>query len=69
MTPAQLKQRRDDIGYTQVQMAAALKLPNVGTLRNWEQGIAKIPPFLDLAIEMIELKLRRMAGQIEIIVK
>jgi len=53
MTPDELAQRRKALGFSQVKLAAALRV-GLGTVSNWEQGRREIPAYLDLALETLE---------------
>jgi repressor LexA len=53
MKPAQLKEARTHLGFTQEQLAIELGVHRLSVIR-WEAGIHKIPPMLELAIKQLE---------------
>jgi transcriptional regulator with XRE-family HTH domain len=53
----ELKEYREKIGLTQEQLAGALKVAS-NTVSRWERDDRSIPPYLFLAIETIERKLK-----------
>jgi len=58
MEKEELKKIREDLGLTQSELAAHLKVaPN--TVSRWELGERKIPEFLDLALETVQRRLRK----------
>lgn len=61
MTPAELRQRRQALGFTQQQLADALDLPRA-TVARWEQGVFAIQhqTMLALALETLERRAERL---------
>jgi transcriptional regulator with XRE-family HTH domain len=55
MTYNQLKKWRKRNGYSQSQLARALSV-DVMTISRWERQLRKIPPFLHLALECLEIR-------------
>ena len=55
MTNDQLKQRRQELGLSQPQMARELNTP-LSTYRKWEQGARRVPGIVVVAIEKIKIK-------------
>ena len=55
MKGKELKIKRNDLGFTQEQLAKELQV-TANTVARWERDEMKIPPFLHLAIETIERK-------------
>ena len=53
MTPEDLKHWRELNGYTQMKLAAALRVSRV-TVSRWETGTREIPSFLGLALAGLE---------------
>jgi transcriptional regulator with XRE-family HTH domain len=53
MTPQDLKYWRELNGYSQVKLAAALRVSRV-TVARWETGVREIPSFLGLALAGLE---------------
>ena len=53
MTPEDLKQWRELTGYSQMKLAAALRVSRV-TVTRWETGAREIPSFLGLALAGLE---------------
>ena len=53
MTPEDLKHWRELNGYTQMKLAAALRVSRV-TVTRWETGVREIPSFLGLALAGLE---------------
>jgi transcriptional regulator with XRE-family HTH domain len=53
MTPEDLKHWRELNGYTQMKLAAALRVSRV-TVARWETGTREIPSFLGLALAGLE---------------
>ncbi|MGA9767917.1 MAG: helix-turn-helix transcriptional regulator [Blastocatellia bacterium] len=58
MNGDELKQRREELGMTQEQLAKALGV-NIMTISRWERGVRSIPPHLSLALEAIEIKQKK----------
>lgn len=53
MTPDDLKRWRELNGYSQMKLAAALRVSRV-TVTRWETGVREIPSFLGLALGGLE---------------
>jgi len=53
MTPEDLKYWRELNGYSQMKLAAALRVSRV-TVTRWETGVREIPSFLGLALAGLE---------------
>ena len=53
MTPADLKQRRQDLGLSQTALAQILGVRQA-TVSDWERGVKPYPPMLRLALWAIE---------------
>jgi transcriptional regulator with XRE-family HTH domain len=53
MTPEDLKSWRELTGYSQMKLAAALRVSRV-TVTRWETGVRGIPSFLGLALAGLE---------------
>ena len=53
MTPEDLKRWREANGYSQMKLAAALRVSRV-TVTRWETGVREIPSFLGLALAGLE---------------
>ena len=58
MTPEQLVAFREDLGFTQQELADRLRVDRV-TIARWETGARSIPPYLDLALETVRRGTRR----------
>lgn len=58
MTPADLRTAREQLGLTQAQLAATLRLGKQGgrTVRMWESGQSRIPGPAQVAIELMLTK-------------
>ena len=52
MTPADLRAFRARLDCTQLELAALLGV-DVGTVSCWERGTQGIPPYLDLALQLV----------------
>ena len=53
MTGDELRNKREELGMTQEQLAVALGVaPN--TVARWERGERNIPPYLSLALQTVE---------------
>ena len=61
MIGRELKDYRERIGLTQEQLAEALQVAS-NTVSRWERDDRAIPPYLPLAIETIE---RRLKGSVK----
>lgn len=57
MTPEQLVAFREDLGFTQQELADRLRVDRV-TIARWETGARSIPPYLDLALETVRRRKR-----------
>ena len=57
MNGKELKEKRNDLSFTQEQLANELQV-TANTVARWERDEMKIPPFLHLAMETIERNLR-----------
>lgn len=55
MTSKELKQWRENHGYSQAKLAKALDVA-VMTVSRWETGLRSIPSFLRLALRCLELE-------------
>jgi transcriptional regulator with XRE-family HTH domain len=55
MTPQQLVEFRERLGFTQQELADRLRVDRV-TIARWETGARSIPPYLDLALETVARK-------------
>ena len=55
MKPKELRQWREQTGYSQGQLARVLEV-DVMTVSRWERGIMRIPSFLKWALAHLELK-------------
>ena len=55
MTPDQLKEWRENIGYSQNKLATVLGV-DVMTVSRWERGVSTIPSFLHLTLECVGKK-------------
>ena len=55
VTPEDLKHWRELNGYSQMKLAAALRVSRV-TVTRWETGVREIPSFLGLALEALEAR-------------
>jgi len=53
MTPAELKETRESLRLSQVDLARALGVA-ANTVNRWEAGSRSIPPYLSLALTGIE---------------
>ena len=53
LTPEDLKHWRELNGYSQMKLAAALRVSRV-TVTRWETGVREIPSFLGLALAGLE---------------
>jgi transcriptional regulator with XRE-family HTH domain len=60
MTGGELKEKRNELGLTQVQLAEKLDVkPN--TVARWENGVLAVPKVVSLALEALERKPGRPA--------
>jgi DNA-binding transcriptional regulator YiaG len=57
---AELQKWRERIGLTREQLARELRT-SYPTVYRWEEGQRKIPPYLDLALETIERRLKEQS--------
>ena len=55
MTPLELRERREFLGYTQLSFAERLGLSR-RTIQSYELGETSIPRVLEMALETIELE-------------
>jgi DNA-binding transcriptional regulator YiaG len=55
MTSDELRKWREVNGYSQARLAKALAVA-VMTVSRWERGVRAIPPFLHLALRLLELE-------------
>jgi transcriptional regulator with XRE-family HTH domain len=55
MKPDELREWRQQNGYSQSQLAKVLGV-DVMTVSRWERGVREIPSFLHLALAYLELK-------------
>lgn len=63
MTPDDLKRWRELNGYSQMKLAAALRVSRV-TVTRWETGVREIPSFLGLALGGLEtIDAERKSGE------
>lgn len=62
MTGKELKDYREGIGLTQEQLAELLQVAS-NTVSRWERDDRAIPPYLPLALETIERRLKGSAKQ------
>jgi transcriptional regulator with XRE-family HTH domain len=61
MTPQEMKRRREALGLTQAQLARELGLDSI-TVSRYERGVHPIPKTVELAFEMIELRMKKEAA-------
>jgi transcriptional regulator with XRE-family HTH domain len=61
MTPEEMKRRREVLGLTQAQLARELGLDSI-TVSRYERGVHPIPKTVELAFEMIELRMKKEAA-------
>lgn len=57
MTGKELKEKRNELELTQEQLASELGV-TANTVARWERGEMKIPPFLHLALETVQRKIK-----------
>lgn len=57
MRGKELKEKRKELNFTQEQLAHELQV-TANTVARWERDEMKIPPFLHLALESIERKIK-----------
>lgn len=60
MKPEEMKQRRESLGLTQAQLARALGLDSI-TVSRYERGVHPIPKTVELAFELVELRMKEAA--------
>ena len=65
MKGKELKNWRTKHNLTQLELAQFLHVERV-TIARWEVGIRSIPPFLFLALEAIEDRLKRGGGKVKV---
>ena len=53
MSPTELRQRREALGFTQTGLAKRCRIP-LRTWSHWESGTRPIPNYLTIIIELIE---------------
>jgi DNA-binding transcriptional regulator YiaG len=53
MTPDDLRTRRNNLHLTQKQLAAVLGV-STSTVSHWEQGVQRLPRYLDLVLQTLE---------------
>lgn len=58
MKGKELKKYREEIGFTQEQLAMALHVAT-NTISRWERGDRNIPPYLYLALETVARNLQK----------
>ena len=61
MKPEEMKRRREALGLTQAQLSRELGLDSI-TVSRYERGVHPIPKTVELAFEMIELRMKREAA-------
>lgn len=61
MSPQEMKRRREALGLTQAQLARELGLDSI-TVSRYERGVHPIPRTVELAFEMIELRMKKEAA-------
>lgn len=59
MKPDELKKRRETIGLTQSQLAHQLGV-DMMTVSRWERGVHTIPKHIELAVELIEQRQKKL---------
>jgi transcriptional regulator with XRE-family HTH domain len=60
MKPEEMKRRREALGLTQVQLARVLGLDSI-TVSRYERGVRPIPKTVEMAFELIELRMKEAA--------
>ena len=58
VTNIELQQWRERVGLTRDELARELRT-SYPTIYRWEKGQREIPPYLDLALETVERKLKK----------
>jgi len=56
MSGKELKEKRNELNFTQEQLAKELQV-TANTVARWERDEMKIPPFLHLALETVKRKI------------
>lgn len=60
MKPEEMKRRREALGLTQAQLAREMGLDSI-TVSRYERGVLSIPKTVELAFELIELRMKEAA--------
>ena len=58
MEPDELKRWREDLGFTQEELAKELQVAS-NTVSRWERGDREIPPYLELALKQLKRQGRK----------
>lgn len=58
MEGKELKQKREELGLTQTELAQILGV-KMNTVYRWESGILQVPKSIELAMETVERKHKR----------
>lgn len=61
MKPEEMKRRREALGFTQAQLARELGLDSI-TVSRYERGVHSIPKTVELAFELVEMRMRKEAA-------
>lgn len=66
MTPAQVRDQREELDFSQQKLADALSTLagpgfkfDVTTISRWERGVHPTPPFLDLALAELKRRVKK----------